>query len=553
MQSFLRLNERLVQLMRWVILLMCLLIAFGLFLFKFDIFSSTSFHEPMLYVAMVGVTAVGLLQFFWKSESHTKSLLLVLSYHALAVIAFLFVTGYDTPFIFVWLIILIIVDTDFGRKAGLASRSFFFLTTVAWRLIDSAVPTDAYVEALLISAFICAGAFIISEIRLIAEERGTQLEIAREQEKIERERLLALINSMGDAVISTTEKGQVRIYNAAASALLDTNVDLIGKQITRVLKLRDKDKNPIKLLPLLQDLHGNIVRSDLRHEFSDGETISLYLNISPIHLGYQREGERGFIFLLRDITKEKSLEEERDEFISVVSHELRTPIAIAEGSLSNVILLQDRGADKSIITDSIKDAHEQILFLAKMTNDLSTLSRAERGVNLEIELVDIPALLEEARTDYEKQARERNLKLVIQTSGKFQPINTSKLYVQEILQNFVTNALKYTKTGSVTITAEMDRQHRLVLRIKDTGIGISKSDQKHLFEKFFRSEDYRTRESSGTGLGLYLVKKLAERLQAKITVESRLNHGSTFTILVPPMEQPQPTEAKPAAPSVPQK
>jgi PAS domain S-box-containing protein len=487
----------------------------------------------MLYVSMVGVTAVGIVQFFWKNDSRAKAVVLSLTYHLLAIICFWFVAGYDTPFIFVWLIIIIIVDTDFGKNAGIASRVFLFLSTVAWRFVDPAVTTDRYVEAMLISIFIGMGALVVSAIRMIAEDRGEQLEVAREQERIERERLLALINSMGDAVISTNEKGKVRVYNAAASALLDTNVELTGKSLSRILHLRDKDRHKIQLLPLLKDLKSNITRNDWRHEFSDGEMISLYVNISPIHLGFQRQGEHGFIFLLRDITKEKSLEEERDEFISVVSHELRTPIAIAEGSLSNVLLLQDRGAAKEIITQSLKDAHDQIMFLAKMTNDLSTLSRAERGVNLEIEPLDIPNLIEELQIDYEQQAKDKGLTLRTKVIGRVEPIPTSKLYVQEILQNFVTNALKYTKSGTVQVTAEMDRHH-LVVRVKDNGIGISKSDQKRLFEKFFRSEDYRTRENNGTGLGLYLVKKLSEQLHAKITVESRLNHGSTFSINIPP-------------------
>lgn len=534
--------------MRWVILAVCLVIALGLFLFKLNVFTSTSFHEPMLYVAMLGVAGVGMLQFFWQRDSRVKSITLTLLYHALAIISFMFVAGYDTPFIFVWLIIIIIVDIDFGRRAGLVSRAFFFISTVAWKWVDPAVPSDRWIEAMLIAAFIAMGAYIVSQIRQIAEERGEQLEISRQQERIERERLLALINSMGDAVIATTDKGQIRVYNAAASALLDTNVDLTGKPITRVLKLRDKDKHPIKLMSLLKDTVGNAVRTDLKHEFSDGETISLYVNISPIHLGFQNEGERGYIILLRDITKEKSLEEERDEFISVVSHELRTPIAIAEGSLSNGILLQERGAAPDVIMQSLKDAHEQIMFLAKMANDLSTLSRAERGVNLEVESLDVGPLLEELQANYEKQAQEKKLKLFTKIIGKVGTIDTSKLYVQEILQNFVTNSLKYTREGSVTVTAERSSKGHLILKVSDTGIGISKSDQKHLFEKFFRSEDYRTRESSGTGLGLYLVKKLAERLNAKITVQSRLNHGSTFTIEVPPLELAPKEQTAPTAP-----
>ena len=100
------------------------------------------------------------------------------------------------------------------------------------------------------------------------------------------------------------------------------------------------------------------------------------------------------------------------------------------------------------------------------------------------------------------------------------------------MQNLVTNALKYTKEGSVTIKGQREATG-VVLRVIDTGIGISKSDQKHIFQKFYRSEDYRTRESSGTGLGLYVCKKLAEKIGLSLVFESRLNHGTTFLLTIP--------------------
>ena len=102
-------------------------------------------------------------------------------------------------------------------------------------------------------------------------------------------------------------------------------------------------------------------------------------------MGFGKEGERGYVLLLRDITKEKSLEEERDEFISVVSHELRTPIAIAEGNISNAKFVAEKSGDLSQIKTTLNQAHEQITFLSGLINDLATLSRAERG-NLSIDI-----------------------------------------------------------------------------------------------------------------------------------------------------------------------
>ena len=117
----------------------------------------------------------------------------------------------------------------------------------------------------------------------------------------------------------------------------------------------------------------------------------------------------GYIFILRDISRAKSLEEERDEFISVVSHELRTPITIAEGTVSNLQLLMERGSDPAKFSAALKEAHEQILYLASMVNDLSTLSRAERGVADTPEEINVHELLTELYHRYEQRAQRKKL------------------------------------------------------------------------------------------------------------------------------------------------
>ncbi len=116
--------------------------------------------------------------------------------------------------------------------------------------------------------------------------------------------------------------------------------------------------------------------------------------------------------------------------------------------------------------------------------------------------------------------------------SKLGKVNVSRLYFEELLQNFITNAIKYTKSGSVTISAT--RTKGVVrLSVSDTGIGISRSDQNKVFSKFYRSEDYRIRETNGTGLGLYVANKLAHKLHTTIELKSRINHGSTFSFELP--------------------
>jgi two-component system chemotaxis sensor kinase CheA len=180
----------------------------------------------------------------------------------------------------------------------------------------------------------------------------------------------------------------------------------------------------------------------------------------------------------------------------------------------------------------MKSAHDQVVFLSGMVNDLSTLSRAERGVADESEDIDVMELAHMLHNKYVDEARAKKLHLNLDTSPKLGTVHTSRLYLEELLQNIITNAIKYTKAGEVNIIIKQSGAE-ISFAVKDTGIGISRSDQTKVFNKFFRSEDYRTRESSGTGLGLYIVAKLAHKIGTKINLTSRLNFGSTFGFTLP--------------------
>jgi two-component system sensor histidine kinase VicK len=300
----------------------------------------------------------------------------------------------------------------------------------------------------------------------------------------------------------------------------------------------DQSGDSFALGDSLKNVRAVTVRDDLWYSFEDGEKIRLEMTISPIRNTFNRSRHHaksgdGYIIIMRDVTKAKSLEEERDEFISVVSHELRTPITVVEGSLSNVELMLSRpNVDTSMLASAVSLAHEQTIFLAKMINDLSTLSRAERGVADEKEVIDVNELVTTLYANYSPSATEKGLHLNLDAKPQLGSVVVSRLYLEELLQNFLTNAIKYTKSGNITLS--VSRKHdTITFSVKDTGIGISKSEQAKIFEKFYRSEDYRTRETGGTGLGLYVAMKLARKIGTEIQLVSRLNHGSTFSFSLP--------------------
>ncbi len=353
---------------------------------------------------------------------------------------------------------------------------------------------------------------------------------------LEHERLTSLINSMADGVIATDEKGKIVLYNGAALNILDLNGSITGKSLHSVMSMLDKNNQEVPIQEKILAAKTSMTIRDWRLKYPDGSMINLYVSIAPVRLSYGQRGMRGYVLLLRDITREKSLEEERDEFISVVSHELRTPIAIAEGNISNAQLIADKSGDLTQIKQALQQAHEQVKFLSGLINDLSTLSRAEHDkLAVEIEPINAHALVEELAEAYRPNAAAKGLELHVHVDPHLEVLMSAKLYVREILQNLITNALKYTEEGSVTISA-MAASGGVAFSIADTGIGISKTDQEKVFDKFFRSEDFRTRASSGTGLGLYVTIKLARLIHAELDLTSELNKGSTFTVFFPNLQ-----------------
>ncbi len=354
-----------------------------------------------------------------------------------------------------------------------------------------------------------------------------------EDAALEHERLTSLVGSMVDGVIAVDHAGKIVLYNGAALNILDSNSAIKNKPLYKVFNLYDKNNQPVDIHTLVKKTTKATISRDYKIKYQDGSYVSLYFSIAPVHQSYGKNTSGGHVMLLRDITREKSLEEERDEFIGVVSHELRTPIAIAEGNLSNALFLCERSGDIQDVKAALKESHNQTLFLASMINDLSTLSRAERGkLALEVESINIHDLVKELHAAYTPQAALKGLNLDVLLHDHLELLYSSKLYVREILQNFITNALKYTDKGQVTIGAKPGPKGTYVW-VEDTGIGISKNDLEKVYDKFFRSEDFRTRKNSGTGLGLYVTMKLARMLHAEIEAKSHLNKGSIFTIYFP--------------------
>jgi two-component system phosphate regulon sensor histidine kinase PhoR len=351
--------------------------------------------------------------------------------------------------------------------------------------------------------------------------------------KLDHERLVTLINSINDGVMAIDENKRIVLYNAAALNLLDLNTVLTDRPLVEVLKIYDKDKNPIDIDSLINLVRVPTSTRDYLLHRDDKSNVNLYMNIAPVHLSYGQIGERGFVLVLRDITNEKSLEEERDEFISVVSHELRTPVTIAEGDLSNAQFIFKSNPDIEQVKQFIDEAYNQILFLAELINDLSTLSRAERKtLKIDITTIDPAALIKEMVDIYRPEVIKKGDEISAQAEPGIPKFQSSELYVKEIIENFITNAIKYTQKGRIVVGAKRQAPG-IEFWVTDSGIGISRANQEKIFDKFYRADDYRTSHTRGTGLGLYISKKLTNLLGGEINFRSELNVGSTFSVVIP--------------------
>lgn len=493
----------------------------------------------------IGAVALGVVmlllivfRFFDMANINNRPKVYIAIYSLAVFIGYAVLTDPSTPYTLAAFIIVILTNLYYGRVGSYYSIALFGVTTVVKYVYASIVGPFTYEDKLSVIVaffiFLAITSFFMNFQRVFDWERDRLHDTVKES-VLEQKRLRALINNMTESVLVLDREGIIRLYNAAALALFNTNNSLSDKPLDGFIKLEDENGRIISTIDLLPKDSKPVVRDDVKLRYSEDDAASLSVVCTPIRPTFgQEHDDGGYVLTMRDISREKSLEEERDEFISVISHELRTPVTVAEAGVSNALVLAEKLPDNEKLTKSLNTAHDQAVFLAKMLNDLSTFARAEKGtLENNLEELDPREILESLRNDYRESvsAKHMNITTVIDPSTPLR-LTSNRLYIREILQNFVTNAVKYSDKGTITLSCRA-KDKGILFSVTDEGIGISVSDQKKVFQKFFRAEDYRTRSTSGTGLGLYIVKKLGKILDASFGLESEVGKGSTFSIYVP--------------------
>ena len=230
--------------------------------------------------------------------------------------------------------------------------------------------------------------------------------------------------------------------------------------------------------------------------------------------------------------KLQELDKLKDEFVSLASHELRTPMTAIKGSLSTIL----DGYAGDVSKDSrefLTAAYNENDRLIRLVNNLLNISRIEAGrFTFNVSNIDIGKLISEVLSSLQPAVKEKNIYLKYEPDGKIPPVTGDVDKVKEVLINLAGNAIKFTHKGGVTITVSV-KDEKVITAVTDTGSGIAKEDQDLLFKKFSQVGKNYARPTGGTGLGLYISKKIVEGLQGSIWLDSTLNKGSTFYFSLP--------------------
>lgn len=355
----------------------------------------------------------------------------------------------------------------------------------------------------------------------------------------------AVLSAIDDGVVAIDPSGNLRIINLAAERMIGwTNGDATGLVFDSVLVLVDKDGRILdrSVNPIRRAISSfeSFTSSDLFLKTQSGRVRQIFLQINPVD-----NMKTGLVVVFRDISREVKENREQAEFISTASHEMRTPVASIEGYLGLALNPATATIDNRA-RDYLQKAHESTRYLGQLFRDLLDISKAEDGrMKNEPVVLDAIAFTRDIWEGLKSKAEDKNLEYIFMPDQKNSSERTlapvyfiyaDRDHLREVLDNLFENAIKYTPSGRVVVNVSGDNEN-VRISVEDSGIGIPAEDIPHLFQKFYRVDNSETREIGGTGLGLYLSRKLVEGLGGKLYLESEYKKGSIFTVQLPRIDR----------------
>ncbi len=364
----------------------------------------------------------------------------------------------------------------------------------------------------------------LGELAITINELADKVREAQDSTESERQRLDGVLRHMRDGVISTDRRGNVVLVNERALYLLNVRQEwAMGRSILDLLGIRDDY--------YIDDLIRTDSEITVNREFKNVLTI-LRAEFSVI----RRETGfvTGLVCVLTDVTEQEKTDQERRDFVSNVSHELRTPLTSVK-SYSEA-LLDGAWQDEEIAPQFLQVIQSESNRMMRMVTNLLDLSKMDsEQIILNIEFIDLKGVVDHIIDRLEFTQKNIGTKYHIQrnftANDVFVEIDQDRM--TQVIDNLLNNAIKYSPDGgTITITIE-DSHDKVILSISDEGLGISKADAEHLFERFYRVDKARSREQGGSGLGLAISKEVVEMHGGRIWVDSVEQQGSTFYIELP--------------------
>ncbi|WP_432708426.1 ATP-binding protein [Pedobacter sp.] len=371
-----------------------------------------------------------------------------------------------------------------------------------------------------------ASEFNVMAAKLNHWENSNLAEITSEKLRIE-----AIIEHMQDAIIGVNERNEILFLNKVAGQLLNLNIkETIGLNATEVMNKNDLLK---KIVQVDSEEKPLKIYADHKESYFQLERRQILLPGDYLEKGVsQSGGAAGEVYILKNITKYKELDEAKTNFIATVSHELKTPISSIKMSLK---LMEDErvglmNGEQKVLTQNIKEDSDRLL---KITSELLDLAQVETG-NLELNFVktDPREIVVYAMDTVRFQAEQRGIELELVSRNNLPQVNVDTEKTAWVLVNFLSNALRYSAEKSRIVVQVIENGPRIEFSVRDFGKGIDEQYQKRLFERYFQVPTDGNNKS-GSGLGLSISKDFIEAQGGKIWLESAIGEGSRFCFSLP--------------------
>ncbi len=345
-----------------------------------------------------------------------------------------------------------------------------------------------------------------------------------------RGQLEAVLTHMAEGLITTDPDGRITLCNPAAVELIGSPLrDIRGRPLAEVLTLRQDDGAtlPSHAHPARRALAGQRVAGvRLALERPDGTRA---LTVSATPMAGPAAG-RGAIVTLRDSRAETEMERMRDDFLFVASHELRTPLTVMRGNLEMAL----EATPPPALRRSLEDALSSTARLIRMVNDFLDAARLEHGaVSLQVEDEQLPALVQQVVETLRPDAARKGLTITYRAPAGLPAVRMDVERTMQILLNLIGNGVRYTQQGGIEVTHAVDGGAVETI-VRDTGVGIAPEHHDRLFSRFGQVERGLKRASGGSGLGLYISRKLAEQMGGTVILKaSASGQGSAFALRLP--------------------